>query len=59
MKRVVDKIDADELINNLRFKYDNSFVMYLKELWNVSFIFIKNLFNNILKIRTYLLEMKI
>ena len=37
-ENIVDKIDADELINNLRFNYNENFVMYLKELWNVSFL---------------------
>jgi hypothetical protein len=46
-ENIVDKIDADELINNIRFNYNENFVMYLKELWNVSFLIIKiNFFFN-------------
>jgi len=34
---VVDKIDADELMKNLRFEFNDNFILYLKENWRVNF----------------------
>lgn len=35
MKSPVDKIDADELIKDLRFEYNENIVHYLKGVWRV------------------------
>ncbi len=45
IKKSTNKIDADDLIINLRFNFKENLILYLKEIWKV--------FIHILSIRTY------
>jgi len=38
MKSTIDKIDADDLIKDLRFEYNENIIYYLKEVWRVYYI---------------------
>lgn len=39
LRNPVEKVDADELIKNLRFDNNDYLTSYLKEVWAVYFIF--------------------
>ncbi len=38
IRNSVDRIDADDLISNLKFDYNENIIFYLKEVWKVKFI---------------------
>lgn len=38
-KNLIEKIDADELVKNLRFNNNEYLTLYLKEIWTVNLYF--------------------